>query len=129
MIPEFWIWVLTTGAALCVIIVYGVATLKFRLGEEALEILALGVPFRTIPYAHIQSAHLGGSLWGEHWMTFHLENRITLRLRPGVGRAIVISPPRPEAFLGSLQSRLDGVQPPRRQERLETTLVQIRIGS
>jgi hypothetical protein len=44
MIPEFWIWILTTGAALCAIRIYGVATLTFRLGEEAVEILALGCP-------------------------------------------------------------------------------------
>jgi hypothetical protein len=110
MIPEFWIWVLTTGAALCAILVYGVATLKFRLAEETLEILALGVPFRTIPYEDIQSAHLGGSLWGESWVTFRLGNRITLRLRPAKRRSIVISPPEPAAFLQSLQSRLDAVK-------------------
>src|SRR5574341_1612817 len=105
MIPEFWIWLLVTGVALGVITIYGVATLKFRLGDDTVEILALGVPFRTIPYADIQSAHLGGSLWNEHWVTFHLQNRITLRLRRGRRRAIVISPPEPEAFLRSLQSR------------------------
>lgn len=117
MIPEFWIWVLTTGAALCAILVYGVAALKFHLGEEALEILALGVPFRTIPYGHIQSAHLGGSLWGEHWVTFHPRSRITLRLRPRTRRAIVISPPEPEAFLRSLLARLIGSQPEGHPER------------
>ncbi|HSB80450.1 MAG TPA: hypothetical protein VLM91_16845 [Candidatus Methylomirabilis sp.] len=117
MIPEFWIWVLTTGAALCAILVYGVATLKFRLGKEALEILALGVPFRTIPYGHIQSAHLGGSLWSEYWVTFHPKNRITLRLWPGERRAIVISPPEPEAFLRSLLTRLNSSQPPGHPER------------
>jgi hypothetical protein len=120
MIPEFWIWVLTTGGALCAILVYGVATLKFRLGEEALEILALGVPFRTIPYEHIQSAHLGGSLWGESWVTFHLENRITLCLRPEIRRSILISPPEPVAFLQSLQSRLDSSQPPSHEAEPES---------
>jgi hypothetical protein len=109
MIPEFWIWILTTGAALCAIRIYGVATLTFRLGEEAVEILALGVPFRTIRYGHIQSAHLGGSLWGETWVTSHLENRITLRLRAKTRRRIVISPPEPVVFLQCLQSHLDAV--------------------
>ncbi len=119
MIPEFWIWLLTTLAALGAITVYGVATLKFRLGEEALEILALGVPFRTIRYEDIRSAHLGGSLWSEHWVTFHLGSRITLRLRPGMRRAVVISPPEPAAFIRSLESRLEVGQPPARQERPE----------
>jgi len=107
MIPEIWIWILTAGSALCVFIVYAVATLKFRLGEDALEVLALGVPFRTILYEDIQSAHLGGSLWGEHWVSFHLQNRITLHVRRGRLRAVVISPPEPEAFLRHLQSHLD----------------------
>lgn len=106
MIFEFWVWLLTTGAALGVITVYGVATLRYRLGHEGLEILALGVPFRTISYADIQSAHRGGSLRNEHWVTFHLANRITLHLRRGRRRAIVITPPDPEAFLQDLQSRL-----------------------
>ncbi|MBI2455931.1 MAG: hypothetical protein HYV46_07325 [candidate division NC10 bacterium] len=93
MIFEFWVWLLTTAAAMGVITLYGVATLKFRLGEEALEILALGVPFRT-------------SLFNEHWVSFRLGNRITLHLRRGKRRAIVITPPDPGAFLLSLRSRL-----------------------
>ncbi|MBI2563543.1 MAG: hypothetical protein HYW08_14410 [candidate division NC10 bacterium] len=106
MIFEFWVWLLTTAAAMGVITLYGVATLKFRLGEEALEILALGVPFRTIRYEDIQSADLGGSLFNEHWVSFRLGNRITLHLRRGKRRAIVITPPDPGAFLLSLRSRL-----------------------
>ncbi|HSB68647.1 MAG TPA: PH domain-containing protein [Candidatus Methylomirabilis sp.] len=120
MIPEVWIWLLTTATALGAIAVYGVATLEFRLGDEALEILALGVPFRTIPYVDIQSVHPGGSLWNEHWVTFRLQNRITLRLQRGRRRAIVISPPEPEAFLRLIQSHLDGSQPPRREECVES---------
>ncbi len=106
MIPEFWIWLLATGAALGAITLYGVATLKFRLGEGALEIVALGVPFRTIRYEDIQSADRGGSLFNEHWVSFRLGNRITLHLRRGKRRAIVIPPPDPEAFLQNLRRRL-----------------------
>lgn len=106
MIFEFWVWLLATAAALGAITVYGVATLKFRLGEEALEILALGVPFRTIRYEDIQSADRGGSLFNEHWVSFRLGNRITLHLRRGKRRAIVITPLDPGAFLLSLRSRL-----------------------
>lgn len=120
MIPEVWVWLLTTGAALCAITVYGVATLEFRLGDEALEILALGVPFRTIPYADILSVQPGGSLWSEHWVTFRLRSRITLRLHRGKRRAIVISPPEPEAFLRRIRSHLDGRQPSQRKESVES---------
>ncbi len=111
MIYEFWVWLLTAGVAFGIITVYGIATVRFRLGEERLEILALGVPFRTIPYVDIQSATRGGSLLHEHWMTFRLANRVTLHLRQGRRRTIVITPPAPEAFLRDLQSRLRGVPP------------------
>jgi hypothetical protein len=111
MIPEFWVWLLTTGMAIGAITVYGIATLTFRLGEERLEILALGVPFRTIQYADIQSADRGGSLLHEHWVTFRLANRVTLHLRQGRRRTIVITPPAPEVFLRDLQSRLRGEPP------------------
>ncbi len=106
MIPEFWVWLLTTGAAIGATTLYGIATLKFRLGDQALEIIALGVPFRTIPYGDIQSADRGGSLFCEHWASFRLRNRITLRLGQGKRRAIVITPPDPEMFLQDLRSRL-----------------------
>ncbi|MGD0267088.1 MAG: hypothetical protein ABSD47_19385 [Candidatus Methylomirabilota bacterium] len=106
MIPEFWVWLLTTGMAVGAITVYGIATLTFRLGDQALEVVALGVPFRTIPYADIESADRGGSLIREHWVSFRLRSRITLRLRQGKRRSIVITPPDPDAFLLDLRSRL-----------------------
>ena len=106
MFPEVWVWLLTTGAALGAITLYGMATLTFRLGDHTLEIVALGVPFRTIQYAEIQSAERGGSLFREHWVSFRLNNRITLHLRRGKRRSIVITPPDPDAFLLDLRSRL-----------------------
>lgn len=121
MIPEIWMRLLTTGMAVGAITGYGIATLTFRLGDQTLEVVALGVPFRTIPYADIESAHRGGSLFREHWASFRLKNRITLRLRRGNRRTIVITPPDPDAFLPDLRSRLqvaasgETSQPPRRQ--------------
>lgn len=106
MIPEIWVWLLTTGAAVGAITLYGIATIKFRLEDQALEIVALGIPFRTIPYADIQSADRGGSLFHEHWLSFRLNNRITLQLRRGKRRTIVITPSDPDAFLLDLRSRL-----------------------
>jgi hypothetical protein len=112
---------LTTGAAVGAITGYGIATLQFRLGDQAPEVVALGVPFRTIPYADIESADRGGSLFREHWVSFRLKSRITLHLRRGKRRAIVITPPDPDAFLPDLRSRLrvaasgETGQPPRRQ--------------
>ena len=106
MIPEFWVWLLTMGMVVGAITVYGIATLTFRLGDQALEVVALGVPFRTIPYADIESADRGGLLLREHWVSFRLKNRITLRLRRGNRRTIVITPPDPDAFLLDLRSRL-----------------------
>lgn len=112
MIPEFWVWLLTTGAAMAAITVYGMATLQFRLGDQALEIVALGVPFRTIAYADIQSADRGGPLFCQHWVSFRVGSRITLRLRRGKRRTIVITPPDPDAFLRALHSRLEAARSP-----------------
>ena len=112
MIPEFWIWLLATGVTFGAITVYAVATLRYRFREDALEILALGVPFRAVRYEDIQSAQRGGTLANEHWVTFRLANRVTIQLRRGARSAIVISPRDPEAFIRELQSRL---QPPTTQ--------------
>ena len=78
---EFWIWLLTSAAAFAVIVAYGIATMRYRLGEEAMQIVVLGVPFRTIAYRGIEAAELGGSLLNEHCVTFHLNRLVTLRLR------------------------------------------------
>ena len=115
MIFEFWVWLLTTSAAVGAITLYGIATLTVRLGEQAMEIIVLGVAFRTIPYADIQSVDRGGSLFREHWLSFRLNNRVTLYLRRGKRRRIVISPPDPDAFLLDLRSRLRA-GPPRRTD-------------
>ena len=115
LIFEFWVWLLTTGAAVGVITLYGMATLRFHLGEQAMEIIVLGVAFRTIPYADIESADRGGSLFREHWLSFRLKNRVTLHLRRGKGRRIVITPPDPDVFLLDLRSRLHA-EPPRRTD-------------
>ncbi len=103
---EFWVWLLTAAIAFASIVAYGIATMRYRLGEEALEIVVLGVPFRTIPYAEIEAAESGGSLLHEHWVTFHLHRLVTLRLREGKRRTLVISPPDPQAFLRGLRARL-----------------------
>jgi hypothetical protein len=113
MIPEVWVWLLTTGAAVGAITLYGIATVTVRLGDEAMEIITLGVAFRTIPYADIQSVDRGGSFFRQYWLSFRVNNRVTLQLRPGKRRKIVINPPDPDAFLLDLRSRLHAGPPGR----------------
>ena len=108
---EFWVWLLTSATAFAVMAAYGIATMRYRLGEEAMEIVVLGVPFRSIPYTRIEAVELGGSLLHEHWVTFHLTRLVTLRLRDGKRRILVISPPDPQAFLRDLQERLTAMAP------------------
>jgi hypothetical protein len=103
---EVWVWLLTSAVAFGVMVAWGIAGMRYRLGQEALEIVVLGVPFRSIPYTGIEAAERGGSLWNEHWVTFRLGNRVTLHLREG-GRVIVITPPDPPAFLRELESRMN----------------------
>jgi len=102
---EFWVWLLTSAVAFGGMVAWGIARIRYRLGPEALEIVVLGVPFRAIPYAEIEGAARGGSLWNEHWVSFRLGRRVTLRLRGG-GRSIVITPPDPAAFLAELARRI-----------------------
>ncbi len=109
---EFWVWLLTSTVTFGLITIYGVATLQYRLGEQALEIVALGVPFRVIRYADITAVRMGGSLWCEHWVTFRLGNRITLHLREGRRREIVITPPDADAFFRRLRSHVPSAAPP-----------------
>jgi hypothetical protein len=104
---EVWVWLLTSAVAFGAMVVWGIARIRYRLGPEALEIVVLGVPFRSIPYAGIETVERGGSLWNEHWVSFRLGNRVTLRLREG-RRPIVITPPDPPAFLRELESRIRG---------------------
>lgn len=102
---EFWVWLLTSAVAFGALVLYDMATIRYRFTAEALEIVALGIPFRTIPYAAIEAAAAGGSLWHEHWVTYRLHRRVTLRLREG-GRAVVITPADPQAFLREMRDRL-----------------------
>jgi hypothetical protein len=101
---EFWVWLLGSATAFAAVAAYGIARMRYRFGAEALEIVVLGVAFRAIPYAAIAGAERGGSLWNEHWVTFHLNRRVTLRLREGNRRLVVITPPDPQAFLEELQA-------------------------
>lgn len=104
---EFWVWLLSSAVAFAAIVAYGIATMQYRLAEEGLEIVVLGVSFRTIPYPGIEAVELGGSLLHEHWVTFRLNRLVTLRLRHGKRRIVVISPSDPQAFLRELRSRLN----------------------
>jgi hypothetical protein len=111
MIPEVWVWLLTAGAAVGAITLYGIATLTVRLGDEAMEIITLGMTFRTIPYADIQSVDRGGSIFREYWPSFRVNSRVTIQLRRGKRRKFVINPPDPDAFLLDLRSRLHAGPP------------------
>jgi hypothetical protein len=104
---EFWVWLLTAAFACAAIVVYGIATIRYRFAEEALEVVVLGVVFRRIPYAGIETADRGGSLWHEHWVTFRLDRLVSLRLREGRHRMVVVTPPDPQAFLQELTARLN----------------------
>lgn len=110
---ELMVFLLVAGAAFAGLVAYGVATMRYRLGEAGLEILVLGVTFRTIPYGVIEGAWRGGSLFEEHWVTFALGNRVTLALREGGRRRLVISPPDPAGFLRALEERLPRTAAPR----------------
>ncbi len=120
---EFWVWLLSAATAFAGIVAYGIATIRYRLGDEALEILVLGVPFRAVPYAGIEAVEPGGSLLHEHWVTFRLTRLVTLRLRDGKRRAVVISPPDPQGFVRNLEARMirQGVKDTKKSNSSQTS--------
>ena len=89
-------------------ILYAVATLRYRITSEAVEVLILGWCARRIRLDDIESVHRGGTFWNEHWTNFKLRNSVTLRRKTGLIRNFVITPDNPDAFIAELAQKLGG---------------------
>ena len=85
-------------AAILFTFVILVATIHYRITEEALEVMILGKVARRIPLRDIEEVHRRGALLHENWSTFRFWNAIIIRRRRGILKNIVISPDDPDRF-------------------------------
>ncbi|HXH27815.1 MAG TPA: hypothetical protein VNL37_02150 [Candidatus Polarisedimenticolia bacterium] len=83
------------------------ATIDYRLTQEAVEILILRRVVRRVPLADIEEVHRRGALLHENWSGPKFWNAVTLRRRRGLLRNLVISPDEPDRFVARLQELLD----------------------
>jgi hypothetical protein len=90
------------------LILYAVATLRYRITSEAVEVLILGWCARRIRLDDIESVRRGGCFWNEHWTNFKLRNSVTLRRKSGLIKNLVITPDNPSAFIAEVAQKLDG---------------------
>jgi hypothetical protein len=83
-------------------------TLRYRITEEALEVLVLGRRVRRVRLDDIEEVHRRGALIHESWVGAKFWNAVTVRRRSGWLRNFVISPDDPDRFAADLRDRLPG---------------------
>ncbi|HEX8833785.1 MAG TPA: PH domain-containing protein [Abditibacteriaceae bacterium] len=79
---------------------------RYELAEDALCITYFGFCVRRVPFSNIENVRRGTALWNEHYNRVSRDPNLTLRLRRGLVRNLVINPPQTEEFLTNLQKRL-----------------------
>lgn len=89
-------------AAILFTFVILVATIRYRITEEALEVIIMGKVARRIPLRDIEEVHRRGALLHENWSTIRFWNAIIIRRRRGILKNIVISPDDPDRFAEQL---------------------------
>jgi hypothetical protein len=109
MKPVPWHVPLVLGVEIAVIAVllYGVATLRYRITGRAVEVLIFGWCARRIRLDDIEHVRRGGAFWNEHWTNFKLWNSVTLRRKSGWFRNFVITPHNPTEFIAELARKLE----------------------
>ncbi|MCX6900030.1 MAG: hypothetical protein NT105_15200 [Verrucomicrobia bacterium] len=103
---------LILGADIALIgsMLYAVATLCYRVTNEAVEVLILGWCVRRIRLDDIEHVRRGGAFWNEHWTNFKLWNSVTLRRKSGWFRNFVITPNNPTEFIVELAQKLENLK-------------------
>ncbi|MBI4169233.1 MAG: hypothetical protein HY510_04770 [Acidobacteria bacterium] len=80
-----------------------IATIRYRITGEALEVLVLGLVARRVLLTDIEEVHRRGAFVRESWCGLKFWNSVTIRRRSGLLRNFVISPDDPEAFAERLR--------------------------
>jgi len=96
--------------ALLAVVLYAVATLRYRITDRAVEVLILGWCVRRIRLDDIEHVYRGGAFWNEHWTNFKLWNCVTLRRKSGWFRNFVITPDNPTGFIAGLARKLEDLK-------------------
>lgn len=102
--------ILGADIALVGSMLYAVATLRYRVTNETVEVLILGWCVRRIRLDDIEEVHRGGGFWNEHWTNFKLWNSVTLRRKSGWFRNFVITPDKPTEFIVELAQKLENLK-------------------
>ena len=112
MNPSGWhIWfVLGIEIGIVAVVLYAVATLRYRITDRAVEVLILGCCVRRIRLDDIEHVYRGGAFWNEHWTNFKLWNCVTLRRKSGWFRNFVITPDNPTGFIAGLAQKLEDLK-------------------
>ena len=112
MNPSGWhIWfVLGIEIGIVAVLLYAVATLRYRITDRAVEVLILGWCVRRIRLDDIEHVYRGGAFWNEHWTNFKLWNCVTLRRKSGWFRNFVITPDNPTEFIAGLAQKLEDLK-------------------
>jgi len=86
-------------AAVCLVVLAAVGTIRYRVTDAALEVATLWMVVRRIPLADIEEVHRRGAFPHESWSGPRFWNAVTIRRRRGLLRSIIITPDIP---IGSL---------------------------
>jgi hypothetical protein len=88
-----------------------VGTIRYRVTEEALEVVMFWMVVRRISLADIEEVHRRGAFPHECWSGPRFWNAVTIRRRRGLLRSVIITPDDPDRFVADLASILEARRP------------------
>ena len=98
------------GLVFLAVLIYAIATLRYRITGRAVEVLVFGWCVRRIRLDDIEYVRRGWAFWNEHWTNFKLWNCVTLRRKSGWFRNFVITPDNPTGFIAELAQKLEDLK-------------------
>ncbi len=98
------------GLVFLAVLIYAIATLRYRITGRAVEVLVFGWCVRRIRLDDIEYVRRGWAFWNEHWTNFKLWNCVTLRRKSGWFRNFVITPRNPTGFIAELAQKLEDLK-------------------
>jgi len=96
---------------LTIALIYSLTTFRYDMGDKQLRITFLGATMRTLNYPDIQSVEKGWNmgvnqyLSGNFAILWDKSKAVTVRLKSGAIKNIVLSPDNPDAFIAELKKR------------------------
>jgi hypothetical protein len=87
------------GAAIGVLFVAAVGSIRYRVVADAIEVSLLFMVVRRFRLEDIEEIHRRGSFLHESWSGFCVWNAVTLRRRSGLLRNVILTPEDPDRFV------------------------------